>query len=415
MRFSQPSDLGDDDFPQPDPEPEQPKIKDMQVATINVTALTKARLKLILENIGDDVGVVCLQEIRASEIRPRWILRTANEYGWATACSHPPPFCGGTHRKPTIRQGGCAILWRRSVGRVTILRDQKLRDRMVGLRTSDCTIISMYGHQWFDRQWMTEALDSVKQTSSLGHPTYVCGDLNLKNAYNSLLTLGWKIDQAPDGAPPVTTAASTSPTRALFWGSPNATGPVFMRSQLLPGIPHHCLVWYKSSIHFIALPRYRLRHTAGYALARDGTDEELYALQDELDEECGPPHDGRIDMDLEEDMTETLLERWGYWHQRAEAALLCAVNKGVVELQRPSERPKGSTPSQRPVANAPQHRPEQSVAHRRLPRLHQQLFRLLETGPLSRDRADEDPFQEVCASGFRRHLDSEGDGLPCLR
>ena len=273
----------------------------------------------------------------------------------------------------------------------------------------------MYGPQWFDRQWMTEALDSVKQTSSLGHPTYVCGYLNWKNAYNSLLTLGWKIDQAPDGAPPVTTAASTSPTRALFWGSPNATGPVFMRSQLLPGIPHHCLVWYKVSIPFIALPRYRLRHTAGYALARDGTDEELYALQDELDEECGPPHDGRIDMDLEEDMTETLLERWGYWHQRAEAALLCAVNKGVVELQRPSERPKGSTPSQRPSANAPRHRPDQSVAHRRLLRLHRQFFRLLETGPLSRDRADEDPFQEVCASGFRRHLDSEGDGLPCLR
>ena len=283
---------------------------------------------------------------------------------------------------------------------------------MVGLRTSDCTIISMYGPQWLDRKWMSEALDFVKQTSSLGHPIFVVGDLNWRNAYNSLLTLGWKIDRMEDGGLPVTNAVGTAPTRALFWGDPQARGPTFINAKLLPGIPHHCLVWYGIDIPFITLPRFRLRHTAGYTLAREATDAELYDLQDTLDAECGPPHDGRIDLDLDEDAADTLLEKWSYWHQRAEMALVCAMNVGIVELQRAPERPKGSKPTQRPVSNASRHRPEQSIAHRRLLRLHRQLSEFLRQGNSSLAQLTPSHFKKFAQAAYDGILSTKSTGIP---
>eukprot|EP00959_Pyramimonas_sp_CCMP1952_P074849 1564138-Pyramimonas_sp.AAC.1 len=57
------------------------------------------------------------QEVRLPSARPRWLVRLAAEHGWGIACSPPPP--ADRHGHGGVVQGGAAILWRRSLGRIS--------------------------------------------------------------------------------------------------------------------------------------------------------------------------------------------------------------------------------------------------------------------------------------------------------
>eukprot|EP00959_Pyramimonas_sp_CCMP1952_P386121 8092535-Pyramimonas_sp.AAC.1 len=70
-------------------------------------------------------------------MRPRWLINFCARRGWGAACSKPPP----PGARVATTQGGCAILWRRAMGKISVIRDDKLDHRMVGIRTTKATIL----------------------------------------------------------------------------------------------------------------------------------------------------------------------------------------------------------------------------------------------------------------------------------
>eukprot|EP00959_Pyramimonas_sp_CCMP1952_P439066 9191791-Pyramimonas_sp.AAC.1 len=69
--------------------------------------------------------------------------------------------------------------------------------------------------------------------------------------YSRALPVGWQTDVAADGQPSVTTLVGTSPTRALFLGSPEAKAPRCVGSVALPGIPRRYLASFDLDIPFV--------------------------------------------------------------------------------------------------------------------------------------------------------------------
>ena len=69
----------------------------------------------------------------------------------------------------------------------------------------------------------------------------------------------------------------------------------------------------------------------------------------------------------------SLTQRLKRWHERAERFLGLAVATCWAEQERKAERAKGSLPTARPTSPPPAHCLEESMAMRRLKRLHRKL------------------------------------------
>eukprot|EP00959_Pyramimonas_sp_CCMP1952_P122902 2569166-Pyramimonas_sp.AAC.1 len=67
-----------------------------------------------------------------------------------------------------------------------------------------------------------------------------------------------------------------------------------------------------------------------------------------------------------------LTAKWRHWRVRAELALKLAVERDYVSVERLSEREKGSAPTTKPACHGALHRLAQTIALRRLLRLHRQ-------------------------------------------
>jgi exonuclease III len=94
---------------------------------------------ILSSKLGAKADVIVIQELRASTDKPRWLLKLARSSGYGVVCSHP------TDKKSTRgqREGGTAILWKRTLGRTTTFKGTD--DRLVGIRLKNCTIVNGYG------------------------------------------------------------------------------------------------------------------------------------------------------------------------------------------------------------------------------------------------------------------------------
>ncbi|CAK0905280.1 unnamed protein product [Prorocentrum cordatum] len=347
---------GDDaggDADQPMESDTTPDPMQLQARTINVTSLAKARRTTILSSRDAmAAGIVCLQEIRQRELRPR--------HG------------------------------------------------MVGIRAARATVLSTYGPAELDRDWFHRSFTFFRTLGHLGHPIFIAGDLNWRPTYAGVIGHGWRLDTAADGSPSTTTTVNTCPTRALFWGSPDARPPLHTNTTLLAGIPHHGLVSYTLNVPYTEQTTHRLRQTATYAPARDAPPEERALMQELIDLEFHAPL-----ISDDDDSNPPLTDRWDYWHLRAEQAMLVAVDRGCMQLDQLAERPKGSKPTTRRTLHSPAHRLDQSIALLRLQRLHRALAEHLRQGGRSDDYLAPRHHRSVAQAALDGVLNAQACGTPC--
>ena len=93
---------------------------------------------------------MCWQKIRLRTSRPRWLTKLASEVGWGIACSEAPPLL----KSDSVRQCGLAILWRRTLGIVNVVRTSTLTHRAIAVKTAEVTYVSAYDPIWFDNYWI---------------------------------------------------------------------------------------------------------------------------------------------------------------------------------------------------------------------------------------------------------------------
>ncbi|MDB4405310.1 hypothetical protein N9199_01980 [bacterium] len=159
-----------------------------------------------------------------------------------------------------------------------------------------------------------------------------------------------------------TTTNSTWPSRCLRW-SKDDTKPTHQGSHHLPGIPCHALAIF-ACLQIQAPHRQlqRLRHTASYKIWKadpSTTPGDPTALETQLDEKL-----------QRMDPTQKPTDQWKHWHLRAEIAMTLAIERQWAHSDRNAERPKGPIPTSRPTAFPAPHRLEETIALRRLRRLH---------------------------------------------
>ena len=206
-----------------------------EVGSINVTTLTFTRMRDILMHPSlKTMSVVLLQEVRLASTKPPWLIRLCAKHGWGIAVAeHTLLDATGKRLAP----GGTAVIWRREVGRVTVLRNKELGHSVIGLMTANSLYVSAYGPQRGDAKWFEDLLDWIQ---SFGRDAVLAGDLNWKKHYEKILSPGWLEGQL--GEP--TTTAGTHPSRCLAWGPSEPKAPVQPKVDFVAGIPHHGLVTY---------------------------------------------------------------------------------------------------------------------------------------------------------------------------
>ena len=334
----------------------------VNVASVNLTVATKARAEVILRSKAlESAQIMSWQELRLGTAKPPWLISLAREYGWGIACSDPPPKCNG--QSAAIRQGGTAILWRRTVGKIHVVRapSQLHTHRAIAIKTQQAAFVAVYGPAQGSYDWFVKALS---WSQSLHSEALVFGDLNWRPTYFKALTAGWTV--APSIKP--TTTVGTHPTKCLLW-SEGSSNLFFERSAttrqidtvFLPGIPYHGLSSYSAQILVTERQQLRMQHTASYVHAKV-----CFATESEIEEVLEATNRARPLLPR----AAAPSDHWKQWHQRAEYALLQAVDKQWASIDRKAERPKGSEPKQRPTCLPPAQRLSETVALRRLLRLH---------------------------------------------
>ncbi|CAK0871571.1 unnamed protein product, partial [Prorocentrum cordatum] len=323
----------------------------VKVASINVTSLTRATAEAIFRHPQlESVTVMAWSGLRLAVQRPPWLIKLAAQFGWGVACSDPPP----TDVRGSTTQGGTAILWRRSAGKITVYRSSSLGHRAVAIRTANAAYVSGYGPAQGDAAWLVRAMG---WTQDLADTSVLFGDLNWKPGYCREACAGW---QAATPCGPTTTAGST-PSRLLVWGGDPEHEPSHLSNTFVEGIPYHSLSIFTLTVEEQHRQLYRLHHTAEYQAHKLSfiTDAEIEAIMESCDQVTPKPM-----------ATEPFVNRWRAWHARAEHALKEATTKKWTACSRKPEREKGSMPTCRPTAAPPPHRLEETVALRRARRLH---------------------------------------------
>lgn len=189
-----------------------------KVLSINVTALTKARLGEVLDcACGDAASAVALQETRHLEGGFPWASRLAAKQGWKVQWSRASPkdWCGHT------RAGGTALLWRAELGRgEPLIADHgastHCMHRSCGRRWADFDIWSVYGDaQKADLRWFGDILRAAQRGPNDRRPTLVVGDFNWREAYGKALVDDWRcVDRQCS-----VKKGSAAPTRCIFQGA----------------------------------------------------------------------------------------------------------------------------------------------------------------------------------------------------
>ena len=362
----------------------------LTVMSINVTALTRQRLQEALtaaEKAG--CSAVALQETRHPFGGFRWANDETRKRGWRAQWSAPPPPTATADR----RQGGVAVFWRPELGKGAALPAECDDWRTCGRRWSTFSLVSAYGDASSRPrpEWLRGALGLAAGQSS-DQPAAVVGDINWKPAYGAVVAEPWST------APVVpTTTVGTAPTRAAL----RHCEAVDVRAAPLAGVPHHLAVFYTFGVPAPRpAPAARLTRTARYDWQRPLQPPEEAVVREAAERRAadfGPclSSDGCLELSLASG-----LQRW---HAQAEAAFRASVALGAAAVARQAERDKGTTPSSRAAAASSRHRDEESIASKRLRRLHRGLQEAWRRGT-----AAHEPLPPCLQ---RRWLAAERDGL----
>ena len=178
----------------------------MVIGTINTTVLTKTRMQALFESKDvEEMQILALQETRLRSSTPSWLVKIAREHGWGVACSEPPPPQVVTG---AITNGGTAILWRRSLGKISVHRSAALGHRIIGIKSALCAYVSVYGYAQSNASFLAEA---VEWSRMLGQQVIVIGDFNWRSAYSQVLQEDCQLVDMSGG----TTTCGTTPTRCI--------------------------------------------------------------------------------------------------------------------------------------------------------------------------------------------------------
>ena len=306
-----------------------------------------------------DSDVVALQETRHYDQNVAWAKRVALQYGYNASFSPVPN-----------RQGGTALLWKRSLGRCAEVPwpnpESFEQHRRHTRNWEEMTITSAYGPcSEPDEQWLSNTC-SHHDTNTQKTIVYV-GDFNWRKPYDGLT------HDLHHGPPTCTTTMNTAPTRIL------ANRPISCVESLpMPGIPHHYLVTYDIedgldiSDQSDPEPPLRPRRCAQYRWTlRENDDDDMvlineqHALEAELNQTVpSAPSEA------------SLSERWRNWHSRCETRFQIAERMGYCTKLQPAERTKGLLSfcdNFKQVDNRPPHFKNQSLTIRRLRRVHRAI------------------------------------------
>ena len=324
--------------------------------TVNVTALTKARLLTVLEEAKRvKASFIALQETRHKKTSCPWAARIATSHGWNSAWSEPPP----SLRSGGPRQGGTALLWQSSARSAPFslsLPDDE-RHRVCGRVFRDLAVISFYGPASNPDPGLLAGV--MRQAADLHKPVFLLGDFNWKPAYEPV-TAAFGAGKFPVIGT-VLGSLRAAPSRCLSIGNVSLQGAESFANSLA-GIPHHKAVCYKGGSFEGSLEapvlRTRYRRTARFkwSLPSSLTEAQTQALVEACNLSFCPGS--------------SLSERFKAWHTKAETACETAVGLGLAHRECRGERPKGSEPSIRPVAPGPVTRPGEPLSLRRWRRLH---------------------------------------------
>lgn len=339
-----------------------PSTRTLKLLSINVTNATKAKAIAILEHPeAQDADAIALQEIRLDVIKPAWLIGLTQKMGWGVACSSPPP----RNTVGTTRQGGTAILWKRSLGRVTIARGPC--HRSIAAKFANVCFFSIYGHaQKYDAKWCDDFVDWQRVVAA-GVPSVMIGDWNWKPQYMRHFNDSANLAEANKA----TTSADSKPTRCVVeFGSATE-----LSASPVEGIKQHYLVAYSVDLKVPTRQLTRLRKTALYEWTNHacGIDEtaEIMFRATPLAPASAP-----------------LRERWESWHERAESIAAEAATRGVATQVRKAERPKGSEATSRNVNDTAQHRLDELVSLRRARRLHRRYAQRLKDRQKHKNKDD---------------------------
>ena len=325
---------------------------DIAINTINVTKLTRKRLEAALaQTAKDNVNFLLLQETKLTN-QPTWPLKIAQKYGFRAVISPEPP-----KERP---YGGTAIFYRwtneRCRGHTTIITNNaNYTHRAVTLRWAHMSIISAYGPQVTDRQFVTTLL-----RDAILHPTHTnitIGDFNWRKDYDGLIGAPLTINQPTIN----TTNNDTSPTRAVS----NTHTPVITKATKLPEVPHHKLCTYTiQGAPPAPRPLERLTKTPTY----EWSDQHRDVIIDKDHDICKTVNTKHPPLTN----NPTLLERWQHVNKRLTCALkLCEKQQMVTSTrgERDIAQPATTTPYKWGAA----HNTDQTIRYRRLLRLHRRL------------------------------------------
>ena len=274
----------------------------MRVCSVNVTALTRARLEAVLKTHAvSSAQFIVLQETRHANLKPKWAEKLAEAYGFGIAFSKPPDRGHIGRGGWGIMHGGTAVAWRRGVGRVSIHRAENHRG--VAVKTRVVTVASAYGPaQGPDIAWFDSSQAWLNQVAGIeGNIIIWAGDFSWKKAYETLTAGDWCA--AP--AMVTTTTAGTHPSRCLTRGTTaECTDAVAVAS-----VSYHKLLTYEVKTEIDVKQMKRLKNTAKYEWleAEVTSKEESEEIRAEVDKKL-PLQRGA-----------PLLNQWQCFHARLEA------------------------------------------------------------------------------------------------
>ena len=175
--------------------------------TLNVTALTRARLESVWDHAeASKCLAIALQETRHEPGGLSWASALGGRRGWRMQWSTATERDAQGRR----RQGGTLLMWRAELGKGTPFKPRGAtpqQHRTTGRRWGAISIVAAYGPaRQTDPLWLRDVLDhSAEQgTAYEGRPTIVLGDFNWGPAYDQELG-------PPGQAPSARRRSSTRP------------------------------------------------------------------------------------------------------------------------------------------------------------------------------------------------------------
>ena len=168
--------------------------RSLHACSANVTSLTSDRLTSVLDLAEvHGIDLIALQETRHPSDGYPWAASMAAKKGWRIQWSRGSSL--DRRGKPT--NGGCALLWRRTLGKSTEIKVNVASDaqhRTAARRFAFADVVVAYGNaKRADTEWFSALLEGGLGSSSHGavRPRVVLGDFNWKVPYGKILPEEW--------------------------------------------------------------------------------------------------------------------------------------------------------------------------------------------------------------------------------